>query len=279
MRLIMVSNHAANPRVMDMVHVRCKQWSCPYCAPANAQKWKNHLLTTLSRHDMQSLNWVMLTITAHPNAHKAGPIYTIKNILRAWPRLYARLKRYNGGGFEYVRIFEKHPNGDYLGYHVHIVCSIGDAIARHNAEFEEVIARENRARAAKKKPRKRLKREKAPIRWLKDNCVQLGLGHEVDITGIGRNPQKTALYMTKYVTKQFELMEFPHKARRIQTSRHLAPKKRPNTGNVRKWRAKSAIFREDVLRMEKIIDLTAKHIITIEDDFSNGELWYPSTLI
>lgn len=277
MRLIMVAKYADNPLAMDMVHVRCKQWSCPYCAPANASKWKNHLLAKLSGYELRDMSWVMLTITAHPNAHKAGPVYTIKNILRAWPRLYARLKRYNGGRFEYVRVFEQHPDGKYFGYHMHIVCSMGDTILAKMHEYQAVLERESRARDQKKRPRKRLKREISPLQWLKDNCVNLGLGHQVDITGIGRDPAKTAFYMTKYISKQFEVMEMPVYARRIQTSRKLAPK-RPNTGNIRHWRAKSGIFRDDVMRMEKIYDMTAKHIISIEDDFSNGELWYPPEL-
>lgn len=220
----------------------------------------------------------MLTITAHPNAHKSGPIYTLKNLLRGWGRLYQRLKRYNNGAFEYIRVFEVHPDGLYHGYHMHVVCDMGASIKRHMGEYSEVLRREERAINQGKKPRKRLKKEIAPSRWLKNNSANLGMGHQCEITMIGVNPQKAALYQTKYITKQIEILEFPHRARRIQTSRRLAPKKKQKTGNVRNWYAKSAIYMEDVLKMDRIYDMTAKHIINLEDDFSKGELWYPPEL-
>lgn len=279
MRLIMVSEHAQNSKVWDMVHVRCKQWTCPYCSKANAKLWKNHILTRLSNHEFSGLSWVLITITAHENAHKAGPIYTLKNLQRGWKKMYHRLKRWNGGPFEYVRIFEKHTDGKYGGYHMHIVASIGDAYGAHKIAFYQVLEREGRAKAQGKRPRKRLKREKHPTRWIRDTCRKLGMGFEADVTQIGSMPQKAAGYMTKYISKQLEILEFPPRMRRVQASRKLGTPYKKTGSKLRQWRAKSAIFKEDVMRLEKIIDVTTKHIISIEDDFSNGELWYPPELL
>ena len=278
MRLIMIAEHANNPKVIDMVHVRCKQWSCEYCAKANATAWRNHLLTRLARHGFREAQWCLITITAHSNAHKAGPIYTLKNLQRGWGRMYHRLRRWNGGAFEYVRIFEKHTLGRYGGYHMHILASCGDAWVYHRSEMEKVYAREERALKLGLKPRKRLKKEKTPDRWLKDNSKNLGMGEQCDFSYVGRTTAGTARYATKYISKQIEIIEFPKHMRRIQASRGMTLPKRPNTGNVRGWRAKSAIYRDDVLNFERIYDMTARHIVSIEDDFSNGEMWYPKDL-
>lgn len=278
MKLIMIAEHAANPKVIDMVHVRCKQWSCEFCAQRNATAWKNHLLTRMARYDFIGEQWCLITITAHENAHKAGPIYTLKNLQRGWTKLYHRLKRWNKVAFEFVRIFEKHTNGEYGGYHMHILASCGDAWVYWRTEIEKVYAREERARALKLKPRKRLKKEKSPYRWIKDNAASLGMGNQADFSYVGRTTAGTARYATKYIAKQIEILEFPPRMRRIQASRGLTLPKRNKTGNIRKWRAKSAIYRDDVLSFDKIYDMTARHVVTIEDDFSNGEMWYPPEL-
>ena len=161
---------------------------------------------------------------------------------------------------------------------MHILASCGEAWVHWRTEMEKVYAREERALKLSLKPRKRLRREKTPDRWIKDNSKALGMGTQADFSYIGKTTSGTARYTTKYIAKQFEILEFPHRMRRIQASRGLSLPKRNNTGNVRKWRAKSAIYRDDVLQFDKIYDMTARHVVSIEDDFSNGELYYPPTL-
>jgi hypothetical protein len=277
MRLIMTSEWPNNPKHLDMIHVRCKMWSCEYCAAKNASVWKNYILTRLSRSDFVGKAWVMLTITAHENAHKAGPLYTLKNLQRGWKNLYHRLLRWNGGKFEYIRIFEKHTKGKYGGYHMHIIADLGETHVIKKMAFFEVLEREKRARKQGKKPRKRLKKEVHPQRWLLQACKKLGMGYEVDFKYIGSVVAKTAAYMTKYVGKQFEILEFPPRMRRIQPSRRFGSPQTMRGPSIREWRAKSAIFKEDLRRWDKIIDQTMKRIVS-DDDFEGGKLWYPPQL-
>lgn len=274
MRLIVISEHKTNARHIDMVRVRCKQWSCEYCSAENARQWKNHLLTRLGRPDFWGRMWCLITITAHKNAHKAGPIYTLKNLQRGWTKLYHRLKRWNGGGFDYVRVFEKHTEGKYGGYHMHILADVGDAWIYHYTVITEVLERESRAMGLGLKPRKRLKKEKSPERWLKDNAKQLGMGEQADFSYVGKTAAGTARYSTKYIGKQLEILEFPHRMRRIQASRGMTLKK-GSSSKMRNWRAKSAIYREDLTKYDKIYDMTARHIVNLEDDFSSGQVYYP----
>lgn len=277
MRLIMVTEKLGAPLHLDMLRVRCKQWSCPYCSKENARQWKNHLLTRLGRPEFWARQWCLITITASGGANRAGALYTLKNLQRGWGRLYHRLKRWNGGAFDYVRVFERHTEGKYGGYHMHILADTGDAWVFWRTEIEKVYERELRALGLDLKPRKRLKKEKSPERWIKDNCASCGMGHQADFTYVGKTAANTARYTTKYLFKQDEIKEFPPRMRRIQASRGMTLKKQGGS-KIRAWRAKSAIYKDDLLRWTKIYDMTAKHIISIEDDFSSGQSYYPPEL-
>lgn len=276
MKMIMIAPHIAAPRVIDMVHVRCKQWSCPYCSPANGRMWRNHILTKLANAPFNRMSWCFITLTANETEHRQSPQATLRNLLRGWDRLRKRLRSWNGGAFEYVRVFERHPEGKYGGYHMHIIASVGDAYERKLAAFSAVLEREKIARVRGYRPRKRLMREKHPARWVRDNARECGIGFMTHIRFLGQDATKAALYETKYMMKQIEVLDFPKHKRRIQASRGIG-KPRRSGGGGRVWQAKSAIYREDLLRYDKIIDLTAKKLVT-EADFDNSQMWYPSEL-
>ena len=273
----MVAEHVTNARHIDMVRVRCKQWSCEYCSQENARQWKNHLLTRIGRPDFWLRQWCLITITASGEANRKGPIYTLKNLQRGWSKLYHRLKRWNGSPFDYVRVFEKHTDGKYGGYHMHILADVGDAWVYHFTNINRVLDREAHAMGLGLKPRKRLKKEKSPERWIKDNCATCGMGNQADFSYVGKTAAGTARYATKYIGKQLEILEFPPRMRRIQASRGMTLKKQSGS-KIRQWRAKSAIYRDDLTRFDKIYDMTARHIVNIEDDFSSGQPYYPPEL-
>lgn len=274
MRLIMVTEKLGAPLHLDMVRVRCKQWSCPYCSQENARQWKNHLLTRLGRPEFWGRQWCLITITAASGAHKAGALYTLKNLQSGWKKLYHRLKRWNGGSFDYVRVFEKHTEGKYGGYHMHILADCGDAWVYHFTHIHKVLERESHAMMLGYRPRKRLKKEKSPERWIKDNCASCGMGNQADFSYVGKTAAGTARYATKYIAKQIDILEFPPRMRRIQASRGMTLKKK-NGSKIRLWRAKSAIYRDDLKKWGMIYDMTARHVISIEDDFSDGQAYYP----
>jgi len=278
MKLIMVSQFADGSKRMDMVHVRCKQWTCPYCAPANAKQWKDYILKRLAREDFRDQFWIFVTITAHEDSHKHSPQATLRNLQRGWNKLYHRFKTFNGHrAFDYVRVFERHENGKFGGYHMHLIMALGNAFARHKDAFAKVLEREKIARKQGKKPRKRLKREKHPARWLKDASRACKMGYQTDVRQIGSNTQHVAPYMTKYISKQLEILDFPPRMRRIQASVKFGSPRRRDTGNVRKWRPRTAIYKTDLEDFDLIFDVTRKHVIT-EGDFPEGVFWYPKEL-
>lgn len=277
MHMIMVSDDMIPNGHLDLIYVRCKQWSCPVCSKVNARQWKNHVLSTLAIR-LRGLSWVFCTITASSGANKAGPIYTLRNLQRGWNLLRLKMRRWNGDEtFEYFRIFQIHPNGQYHGYHMHMICAVGETYGKKKELFSKVLDREIRAKKLGLKPRKRLKKEKHPSRWLRDAAKASGLGQEVDFQQIGSMPQKVAGYMTRYLFTQAEFLEFPKYMRRVQTSRKFGSPNTKRNKEGRLWRPKSAIFKDDLRKYEQIRDLTLKRIVTIED-FPEGVLWYPKEL-
>jgi len=277
MKLIMVSNDERNPLQLNLIHVRCKQWSCAVCAIANAREWKNHVLTALAIR-LRGLAWVFATITAHEETHKMGSLYTLRNLQSGWKKMRFKMRRFNGNRtFEYMRIFERHNEGKYGGYHMHMICALGDAYAQKKHAFGRVLEREWRAKKLGLKPRKRLKKEKHPARWFRDECRGAGMGFEVDFQQIGSNEYRVAGYMTKYLFKQIEILEFPKFMRRVQTSRKFGSPTTKRNKNGVLWRPKSGIFKDDLSKYERIRDLTMKHTVT-EEDFEGGVFWYPKEL-
>lgn len=160
---------------------------------------------------------------------------------------------------------------------MHMICAVGEMYGQRKEDFAKVLEREARARKLGTKPRKRLKREKHPTRWLKDAAVKSGLGNQTDFQQIGSNTMRVAGYMVKYIFKQLDILEFPMYQRRIQTSRKFGSPNTRRNKEGRLWRPKSAIFLHDLRKYGQIRDLTMKRLVT-EEDFEGGKLWYPSEL-
>lgn len=276
MRLVMVSEWLGKPQYLDVMRVRCKQWSCPYCCVINSQLWKQYLLKRLNNSEFRDRKWVLITLTADREEHKKSPVATLRNLQRVWQKMRHRLARWNGAAFDYLRVFERHTKGKYGGYHLHVIADIGVKFEAKKADFQAVLQREQRARKLGLKPRKRLKKEVSPQRWIKDNCKRCGGGFIADMRPLKGGSHRAIRYVTKYTLKQIDILEFVPHARRIQTSRAIgSPNKRRNTGNPRRWRKRAAIWRADFDLYERIYDVSIKRHVTIEEDFSNGEHWYP----
>lgn len=278
MRLLMVSEWANKPKYLDVMRVRCKLWSCPYCSQMNASLWKRYLLGRLNNHVFGERHWAFITLTADGKYHKEGPKATIANLQATWKRMYDRLRRYNGKPFDYIRIFERHTKGVYKGFHLHVIADLGACYEAKKALFMDVLKRERTAKKLGLRPRKRLKRERHPARWIKDTCRECKGGFIADFRPIEGGNRRAVNYVTKYAVKQLELSDFPPRVRRIQASRAVGSPKTKGTSKLRKWRSRSGIYREDFNVYEQIIDISIKRQITLKDDFSDGELWYPPEL-
>lgn len=158
---------------------------------------------------------------------------------------------------------------------MHVICDLARCFEEKKQAFSVVLEREKKARKTGQKPRKRLKREKHPARWIKDACRASGGGFIADFRPIGGGPHKAINYVLKYTFKQIEINIFPKHVRRIQASRNVGSPKRKGVSKIRSWRARSAIWASDFDIYERIFDISIKREVTIDDDFSNGEFYYP----
>jgi hypothetical protein len=274
-RLIMVSEWQGKPLYLDVMRVRCKQWSCPYCSVMNGKIWRSHLLTRLNSPEFEGAQWAMITLTADGKDHKKNPEATIRSLQKSWRKMRNRLLRYNGGFFSYVRVFERHTKGKYGGYHLHIIADLGRVYGERKAAFGLVLAREAKARKLGLRPRKRLLKERHPARWIKDACRATGGGYIADFRPLKGGTKQAIRYTTKYVVKQLELGVFPKFMPRIKGSRDVGSPKKKGGGKTRQWRPRAGIFIEDLKAYEKLFDVSTNHVINEDDDFSHGELWYP----
>ncbi len=98
-----------------LTRLRCKQWSCDYCANANRKMWRAFLAGQLP---IISNDWYMVTLTAHPRMRTEEMSY--KNLQRGIDVVMKRIRRVFGK-VQYVRVFEKHPTSAAL--HAHLLIS------------------------------------------------------------------------------------------------------------------------------------------------------------
>lgn len=242
-----------------MARLRCKQWSCEYCAGKNRAIWRAHLLDYANKNVAQ---WSFLTITATGDAHRDST--TLEQICSNFDRLMKRLKR-AWGKFEYVRVYERHASGEF---HAHMLINIMPPDAMEKKKWK-VVRRGDRKRYFG-----------VYYHDLKTACEECGMGFMVDFTPLVDLRQKTAFlphhavgYVTKYLTKNVG-NPMPKGTRRIQTSRSISA---PDDEASLTWRIKSGIYLDDVLNNEQVIDVSAKQVVT-SDDFLDGKWIYPIEL-
>lgn len=233
-----VVSEPENTGKMLVAEMRCKMWSCAYCANVNRNIWRTHIINRIEKLGGE---WCFITLTAHEKAHKANK--TLENLRDGWKTLYDRLRRYFAGSekLEYVRVFEKHKTGRF---HIHAII------------------------------RAKIPDDKAFKRWLKKNARECGMGYQADaknITGDG-SALLVASYICKYMTKDAQnLGDMPKGLRRIQASHGIGAAK-PNTPKY-DWRVRAGVYLQDVKEHDYVIDVGTGEVIT--DEYFKWFSYYP----
>lgn len=180
----------------------------------------------------------MLTLTAHQNATKR--ITSLKNIQSGWKLLVDRMRRIHGGKFAYVRVYETHKNGRV---HLHAMTNW--------------LASDYKPPKIKSDP---------GSRWVKDNAVQCGLGHQIKYELIHGHAGLCAAYVTKYLTKH--LAALPEGTRRVQTSQGFKQPTEMNSSEYT-WTVHETLFARDLMQIwstnTNVLDIQLNHIITLDD--------------
>lgn len=209
-----------------MTRLRCKKWSCPYCAYVNRAVWIKRIMATIADSNAE-YDWFFMTITAHGDDHRDGT--TLDALQSKISVLLKRMRRANAyDDMPYVRVFEAHKSGEY---HAHFIIqwSLKEEWDRYRARIE-----------------KRTERKWSESTWLSRNAKEVGLGYIVDYQTIrvtydptltddnGHAPspseqgaRQVVMYVFKYMTKDNMNAvneQKSAKTRMIQASQHFPAK-------------------------------------------------------
>jgi len=239
--------------------LRCKQWSCEYCAKKNQSIWAAFLLDRLPE---VAETWWLVTLTAHSKLRTAE--LSLKNIRDNIDRLMKRVKRVFGK-VEYVRVYEKHPTSEARHAHFIISCL---------APYVVVGCSEKLRPMALAVTERHGSRGTWSVKtWFKKTAQECGLGYMVDVSEAISNTGKVVSYIVKYLTKsQKDLTE--KGLRHVQTSRGIGSW---SLESEYAWKVVSFVTARDFKRGMEVIDLQTA--MPISDDYWNEQDVYPPEMI
>lgn len=252
---MLVTSTDAKPGRLTVARVRCKQWSCDFCAKRNLAAWRAHLGKTFSRK-FPDTKWCFMTITLPPHMHGRDD-KGVPELQRIWKRLYDKLRRKYDEKISYVYFYEQHKSGTF---HIHALISLG---ATYDLSPLLYVFKE---------PHKY-----HPMhRWLKDTNASLRGGHQTDIRRVyGRDGSSDASAAVMYALAYFAKMKtwdgFKKHARRIGVSQDIGglPKAQKT---LYKWEVRQYLTLADLARHGTIHDTSIGRDIG-RGDFSYG--FYP----
>lgn len=206
-RYMKVAYAITGPKTALMTRLRCKQWSCDYCADKNARTWQYWLIKRLPEI---SDEWWLVTLTASSKTRTT--LSSLENLRGNIDRLIKRMKRVFGEDIEYVRVYEKHPTSEAI--HVHFVMSglcpyvaVGFS-SKLKPMAVGVFTRVHRNGVWALKT------------WIKKTCGEIKMGYIADAKFLEGGAEKAAYYVTKYLTKDMQSIDVPY-LRHVQVTRGI----------------------------------------------------------
>lgn len=224
---------------VSVIRLRCKKWSCTFCAPQNAMHWRKFLFRKLPE---VANGWQLVTLTAHSKLRGYGE--SMDNLRKNLDRLIKRMKRI-WQSMQYVRVFEIHPSGEAVHCHM-IVSGLTPYVRRM----------ENRNGTVSFKPEMERRARKgywSAKTWLKVTCCEIGIGYIADVTDRRENPMAAARYITKYLTKGQGALHTKG-LRHVQTSRAIGS---PDDSSTENWQVTPNLWGSEA-RGLPIKDLTIR---------------------
>ena len=243
------------PKEALFTRLRCKQWSCPFCAKKNASIWREFLKERLP--DVSS-TWWLVTLTAHPNTTTSQS--SIDNIRQNIERLLKRAKRVFGN-LSYVRTFERHPTSARI--HAHFIVSglkpfVERSKSRRGVEIFRGISDRNRKRGIW-----------SVKTWFKINAQECKIGMICDVRLIKGETGRAVHYVCKYLTKSQQDLNCKG-LRHVQTSRDIGS---PTQGKDNTWHTAAYIVPQMFDPNTKITDLNTGFVI--DNNFWEHTNFYP----
>lgn len=255
---IKVAYTITGPKEALFTRLRCKQWTCEYCAEKNARTWQYWLIKRLPQ---VSQDWYFLTLTAHPETR--AEYASLQNIRTKIDRLIKRVKRVWGNDIEYVRVFEPHPTSKAI--HVHFIIS---GITPYVVNGCSVKLRPMTIGVT---TRTGHRGTWAAQTWFKKVAVELKMGYMAHVKRLEGNTEKTAFYITKYTTKDQGAIHVRY-LRHIQVTQGIG---KPQFDETYQWTPVSYITAEMVGHKTKVKDLDTGFIIE-GDNYWEHTSYYPT---
>ena len=233
-----------------IARLRCKQWSCQFCAEMNRRQW---YMTMTDAIDGLGGEWTMLTVTLPAWIHKQKILFdriydSVTTIKKNWDKLMKRLKRWLGK-FQYVRVLESHKSG-VLHVHMLINTIIPDARPRKPGQDKTAWTSKTLQRHLKE----------SGFGYIHD-CSPLR-----DPGGDYWNGKRVSAYVAKYLTKDLAMIDEERKAlrvRKIQTSQSF---RKPKNESDQVWTMTSGIYELDLHEKPRhtFVDVSTGYIVTLD---------------
>lgn len=243
------------PKEAIFTRLRCKQWTCDFCAKKNASIWRAFLKEKLPN---VSEEWWLLTLTAHERTSDEQG--SISNLRKNIDTLIKRVRRVFGN-IDYVRTFERHPTSKRI--HAHFIISgitpfvVTGYSVKHRPVAYGCLHRTRRSGFWSVKT------------WFKINAREVGMGYIADVRKIEGEPLKAVLYVTKYLTKAQQDLKTKG-LRHVQTTRSIGS---PNEKTESLWNVSPYIVAKMFAPNTQIVDLNTGEII--DNDYWEQHSFYP----
>lgn len=231
------------PKEAIFTRLRCKQWSCDFCARKNASIWRAFLKEKLP---LMSGEWWLVTFTAHSKTRSMWQ--SLKNLREHFSAMIKRIERVFGK-VQYVRTYEKHPTSQALHMHV-IMSGLSPFVAIGCSAKLQPMAIGTITRRGRNGVW-------AVSTWFKKSAQELSMGYICDVRKLEGDISRAVWYVTKYLTKSQQ--EFNVKGlRHVQTSRGIGspPKMESEVWNVAPYIV-ATMFAPNA----KVVDLNTGEII------------------
>lgn len=190
-----------------MTRLRCKQWSCEYCAEKNKKTWQYWLIKRLPE---VSNTWYLVTLTADKDIRTTRG--SLENIRQNIDRLIKRAKRVFGDDIEYARVFEMHPTSEAI--HVHFIMSGLSPYVVNGCSVKL------RPMSIGTLTRKGHVGTWSVNTWFKKTCGDIGMGYIADVKILTGDVTSVAFYITDYLTKDQQKIEVPY-LRHVQVTKGI----------------------------------------------------------
>lgn len=243
------------PKEAIFTRLRCKQWSCDYCARKNASIWRAFLKDKLPQ---VSDEWWLVTFTAHPNLRSQA--LSLKNLRENFDKMLKRVKRVFGR-VEYVRTYEKHPTSQAI--HMHVIMS---SLAPFVALGCSVKLRPMAIGTTTRRGRHNIWSLRT---WFKKTAQEITMGYICDARKLEGDIDRAVWYVTKYLTKALQAF-YVKGLRHVQTSRSIGS---PKNEKVSQWFTAAYIVPNNFAPNTAILDLNTGEII--DNSYWEVHSFYP----